>query len=143
VLPNIALKNKMSALNNSIGNGSSTFGFLFTAPATLTDTMELGDTVVPTFPGYVAQGIKQGVVTGGTGITLATLSLPPVTFTCTASSSPQTIVGAGMSTDLLGSVGYDLLSIALLPNGPQVISQVGDSIVFQCTITDQRAPGQP
>lgn len=141
-LPNIGLYEKMASIASGIGSGAA-FGLLFISPASVTDTLDYAALTQPTFPGYGLVQPSGATPIGSNTSTVASCSIAPVTFTCTSlASTPQTIVGAAFALNR-PVAGLDLLALGLLPNGPQVVSQPGDSIVVQLTITDQRAAGQP
>lgn len=141
-LPNIGLRQKLGALADYL-NAASAFA-LFTAPTSISDTLNVAAITQATFPGYAAQTNPVSVVTGSNTNTMPSVSCAPVTFTCTATFSPaQTVQGVYCLLNVGGALGTELLALALMPGGPQVISQPGDSIVAQLTLTDQRAPGQP
>lgn len=139
-LPNIALYQKMGLLANWI-NSSEAYAGLFKSPSSFDDTVHISALTQPTAPGYALQHFTSSVV-GGTSNTIATLTGSQVTFAVTANYAGETIQGVyfAMANPLAGT---EILAIALLPNGPQVVSQAGDSILAQLTLTDQRAPGQP
>jgi len=139
-LPNVGLLTKMRLINENVLFSYLNHG-LFTSPASISDTLNFAALTQATFPGYAEAPAVSGLLSGGATSTVASLSLQPCTFTASASiSSAQTIQGA--YTRMVVS-GGDLFAFALLPGGPQVVSQAGDSIVTQLTITDQRAAGQP
>lgn len=140
-LPNIGLKIKLLQVLEAMINYDVSMG-LFTAPSSISDTTIKAELGEASFPGYGAQAINSGTVTGSLSDTIASLSSSPITFTCSGGGSPQTIEGVFCYANSYDG-GNDLLALALLPNGPQVVSQLGDSIVAQLTLTDQRAPGQP
>ena len=141
-LPNIGLVQKLRKINEATNNTAVAWWQLNLGPVTVSDTTDhtsLGSEA--SFPGYARQASASGTVTGSNSTTVASLSLAPVTFTCTAAPvSPQTIWSVSY---FLNESTADPLVVANLPNGPQVISQPGDSIVAQLQLTDQRAPGQP
>lgn len=139
-MPNIGLLSKV-ALVKKWGDLSGLQCGLFTNPLTVTDTLNYAALTQPSFPGYSSKVLAGGTLVGDNVSTLASWTSNPVTFTCTAASAPQTMWG----TYVLATAytGADLLVVANLPGGPQVISQNGDSITTQLTLTDQRAPGQP
>jgi len=139
-MPNIGLRQKLNWLAAAI-NTSNLVCELFTAPTTLADTQVAASFTRPTFPGYATKGLFGATVVGSSTSTIATLTSGFITFTQTATAPPQTIVGSLFQ--LSNGAVFDLLTAGLLPNGPQVMSQVGDSVVTQLTLTDQRAPGQP
>jgi hypothetical protein len=116
---------------------------LFLGPTTLSDTLTVSGITFATFPGYVEKTPIAMVPSGGSMATVATISGPTETWTCTGGGSPQTIQGWLLQAFDSTSGLTDLVAIALLPGGPRVVSQAGDSIVAQCTLTLQRAPGQP
>lgn len=141
MLPNIGL----SLVANAFGLGiqGADFMSLYTTPVTVTDATNLASLgTVASFPGYAPHHPGFPRVVSGTGNTLASYSIPPVTFACTGGGAPQTVWSAVYQ--FVGSAPFNDLVVAWnLPNGPQVVSQAGDSIITQLTMTFQRAPGQP
>jgi hypothetical protein len=141
VLPNVAIRSELSGINSLSAIGEVSVG-LYTAPTTINDTISLGSLTQPTFLGYAPQVSTPVHLSGGPMVSLSALSLSPVTFTCTAVSAAQTVQGAYVWVNNPASAVQDLLGLIPLPGGPLVVSQPGDSIRAQCTITTQRAPGQ-
>lgn len=140
-LPNIGLRTKLDILNNEAQSGHLV-SQLYLKPFTISDSIDNSYTQ-PTFPGYAQIQIPAGTVSGDTLSPVPTLSFASVTFSCTATVAPQTIQGVAYIASNPFTGAYHVLAIADLPGGPQVVSQPGDSIISQLTLTDQRAPGQP
>lgn len=138
-LPDVALKTKLGLVNIQLNNPATYKFWLFKNAFTVADTTTVASLTQCDFSGYSAQHPGAGTLTGGVGVSPASLSLAPCTFTCTG-GTPQTVWGAALD---FSPLGFDLLAVTNLPNGPQIVSQAGDSIIAQLTITDQRAPGQP
>lgn len=140
-LPNCGVWAKTGAMAQQLANASSPFK-LFKNNHTVSDSDTAASLTEADFGGYAQQTWPGSSVISAKTATTATLSVAPVTFSCTGGPA-NTIYGAYLITDPRISGGYELVVACNLPGGPQVVSQPGDSIVVQLTLTDTRAPGQP
>lgn len=112
----------------SVGLSTDTFGDLTTVTSAAIHR--------PTFPGYA----DQVPVVQGTGVatdTLAAVTLVPSTFTCSATVSPQTCNYSFLAVSTASSGVVRIMGISPLAS-PAVVSQIGDSVIAQLTVTDQR-----
>lgn len=141
VLPNVGLWVKMGVLANQMAADLANVK-LFRNNHTVTDTTTTGSLTEANFPGYAQQNLPRGSVISAQTDTTATLSFGSITFSCSG-GAPQTIYGAQATTPPHIFGGNQTFVAWNLPDGPQVVSQPGDSIICQLTLTDQRAPGQP
>lgn len=139
-MPNAGLYDKLGIINSVTQYGWIKAG-LFENALTVSDSTSLANLTDASFPGYTLALIPQTATVMGAYTSTPSLSWSSVTFTCTGSTVPHTIWGGYVRTTNL--TPNEVLVVANLPNGPQVVSQNGDSIVLQLTLTDQRAPGQP
>ena len=133
---NTGLKRKLDLISGFVGSGFF-FGGLYTNTFSDLTTVNYAALTEPTFPGYSHQVQTSYGTSGGSSSTLASLSIASVTFTCTSTFSPAQTITGGYIADTFP--GTEVIAVVNLPGGPAVVSQPGDSIVLQCTITDQRA----
>ena len=141
-MPNLGLQAKLDLIGLNLDR---VICDLFVSPTSISDTLSNSQLVKPSYDGYIGQ-IPTGVsIYGGPTISTPTLQTSYVTFSLTATIPPTTIAGVWWTLvdGFQGAAVYQPLAIALLPGGPQVMSQVGDTILSQLTLTDQRAAGQP
>ncbi len=143
-ITNRGLEAQLAAIAVFLSASNRGIYHLFTAPTSISDTIDSTYFTEATFPGYTLKPVTTyTVLASGPTVSVPSVSFGPVTFVATG-GTPQTIQGAwvDMQDDFSGFALRPAFAL-LLPNGPQVVSQPGDSIVAQLTLTLQRAPGQP
>jgi hypothetical protein len=114
----------------------------FTSPTLISDTVSLASLTLYTLNGYAEQSTTFSAAALDATGTNATASSGTTTFALSATISSVTIQGVAY-TYSHPSGSNELIGLVLLPNGPLVISQIGDNVTSQLQISDQRAAGQP
>jgi hypothetical protein len=139
--PNPAVRQLAQAQVDALNAGFTSVG-CFTSPSSISDTTALASLGLFTGSGFsLRPATFTPAALDGSG-TIATYASGVSTFTLTATVPPTTIQGVFYSyTDT--ALGSELIAVILMPNGPLVISQIGDNVVAQLSPTDTRAPGQP
>lgn len=139
--PNPAVRQLFQAQLDSLNSGECSVA-CYTSPSSISDTTALASLGLYTAGGFARQETSFSPAgLDGSG-TIATASSAVSTFALGTTVTPTTIYGVAYSyTDL--ALVTELIGLVQLPNGPLVISQPGDNVVAQLTISDQRAPGQP
>jgi hypothetical protein len=139
--PNVGVRQLFQAQLDSLNAGECSVA-CFTSPSSISDGTSLAALGLFTASGFAEQQTTfTAAALDATG-TNATAASETSTFALTATVPPVTIAGVVYTyKDLAGA--NELIGVVLLPNGPLIISQVGDNVVAQLTITDSRAAGQP
>lgn len=139
--PNVAVRQLAQAQVDGLNSGFTSVA-CFTSPSSISDTTTRASLGFFLGSGFARQEATFGPAGLDASGTIATYASAVSTFALSTTISPQTITGVAYDyTDV--ALGTELIALALLPNGPLVISQVGDNVVSQLSPTDQRAPGQP
>ena len=139
--PNVGVRQLFQAQLDSLNAGECSCA-CFTSPSSISDGTSLAALGLYTASGFAEQQATFTAAGLDSSGTVATASSGVSTFALVATISPVTIQGVMYSyKDVAGT--NELFAVALPPNGPLVISQLGDNVVAQLTISDTRATGQP
>ncbi len=139
--PNVGVRQLFQAELDSLNAGECSCA-CFTSPSSISDGTSLAALGLFTGSGFAEQQATfTPAALDATG-TVGTASSGVSTFALNATIAPTTIWGVVYTYKDLAAAN-ELIGVVLLPNGPLVISQIGDNVVAQLTISDTRAPGQP